>query len=381
MVKIEYFIYGFLAASVLAVLISSLLHQHLIEKSSKSEQDLDTLKEELTNLEEERVELREQYEFMQEILDTSPSIIYMKNLRGQVLLVNNGFIRLFGGKKEDYLGKTEFEYLPVEIAKQYRDNDQKVVETGNILHIEEEAIDKEGKKRIYFSVKFPVRDKSGNIYAVSGISTDITDSKETEESLSLALATVGMGTYVWDMVRDTHYWSEQTKQLFGVEPTDGFNFESVLELIHPEDRERVGNKTQESISHGKDYTVEYRVKRPDGSYRWLSVRSRPFLDDMGRPMKLVGVCYDISDVKKNELRLKKALVARDEFLRLASHELKTPLSALKLQFQMTKRNLEKGETTVVSPESMNKVVDSGNAQVDRLIHTVEKILYEIRGES
>lgn len=381
MIKIEYFIYGFLAASVLAVLISSLLHQHLIEKSSKSEHALDSLKEEFTTLEEERVELREQYEFMQEILDTSPSIIYMKNLRGQVLLVNNGFVRLFGGKKEDYLGKTEFEYFPAEMAKQYRDHDQKVVETGNILHVEEEAIDKEGKKRIYFSVKFPIRDKSGNIYAVSGISTDITESKQTEESLSLALATVGMGTFIWDMVKDTHYWSEQTKRLFGVEPDDGFSFENVIELIHPEDRVSVAERTQECIAAGKDYTVEYRVRRPDDSYRWLSVRSRPFLDDQGMPVKLVGVCYDISDVKKNELKLKKALIARDEFLRLASHELKTPLSALKLQFQMTKRNLEKGETSVVSPESMNKVVDSGNAQVDRLIHTVEKILYEIRGEN
>jgi PAS domain S-box-containing protein len=210
---------------------------------------------------------------------------------------------------------------------------------------------------------------------------DVLESNEAKESLSLALSATGMGTFVWDITSDKHFWSEQTKNLYGVDPSNGFSFDTILNLIHPDDRERVGITTQKALKAGSDYTVEYRIRQPNKSYRWISVRSRPFLDKNGNPRKLVGVCYDVTDVKSNELRLKRALAARDEFLRLASHELKTPLSALKLQFQMTKRSLEKGDITTTSPEKLDKLVDSTNMQVDRLINTVEKILHEIRIEN
>lgn len=210
---------------------------------------------------------------------------------------------------------------------------------------------------------------------------DTLESNQAKESLSLALSATGMGTFIWDIASDVHIWSEQTKSLYGVDPSSDFSFDTILNLIHPDDRERVGLITQKCLKAGADYTVEYRVRQPDKSYRWISVRSRPFLDKNGNPRKLVGVCYDITDVKSNELKLKRALAARDEFLRLASHELKTPLSALKLQFQMTKRSMEKGDTTPVSPEKLDKLVDSTNMQVDRLINTVEKILHEIRVEN
>ncbi len=210
---------------------------------------------------------------------------------------------------------------------------------------------------------------------------DTLESHEAKESLSLALSATGMGTFVWDIPSDKHIWSEQTKHLYGINPSHDFSFDTILNLIHPDDREQVGIITQKALRAGIDYTVEYRVRQTDKSYRWISVRARPFLDKGGEPRKLVGVCYDITDVKSTELKLKRALAARDEFLRLASHELKTPLSALKLQFQMTKRSMEKGDVSATSPEKVDRLVDSTNMQVDRLIHTVEKILHEIKVEN
>lgn len=71
---------------------------------------------------------------------------------------------------------------------------------------------------------------------------------------------------------------------------------------------------------------------------------------------------------------KTAVNIRDEFLSLASHELKTPLTTLKLQIQMRKRNMEKGDFSVFEPEKMKRHLDNEDAQLNRLVRLVEDML-------
>lgn len=71
---------------------------------------------------------------------------------------------------------------------------------------------------------------------------------------------------------------------------------------------------------------------------------------------------------------KTAVNIRDEFLSLASHELKTPLTTLKLQIQMRKRNMEKGDLTAFEPEKMKRHLDNEDAQLNRLVRLVEDML-------
>lgn len=70
----------------------------------------------------------------------------------------------------------------------------------------------------------------------------------------------------------------------------------------------------------------------------------------------------------------KALQKRDEFLSIASHELKTPITTLKLQVQMRKRFLKKGDSSVLSPDKVISLIDTTEAQVNRLSHLVEDML-------
>jgi PAS domain S-box-containing protein len=116
------------------------------------------------------------------ILENSPTIIFLKDPKGRYLHINRQFARLFGFKRGQILGKTDFDLFPRQQAAVFRANDRKVLRAGVALGFEESARYQDG---VHVSIvsKFPLRDTSGEIYALCGIATDITDRKRTWEAL------------------------------------------------------------------------------------------------------------------------------------------------------------------------------------------------------
>ena len=120
---------------------------------------------------------------MQEIVDNSPEPMYAKSVTGHYLMVNRRYEDLFGMKSEDIVGKTDLEVIGDEqVVKRLQKNDRLVLHRGEPVQFEETIRFPDGE-RSYVSVKFPMRDLDGEIYAVGGISTDITARKEAEQAL------------------------------------------------------------------------------------------------------------------------------------------------------------------------------------------------------
>jgi PAS domain S-box-containing protein len=127
-------------------------------------------------------ELIEYRELLTDVIEKSQSVIFQKKPDGTYLMVNESFEKATGLSKSEIIGKTDFELFPHDIAQHLSANDQKVLTTNQHLLIEEEISTAEGVK--YFqSSKFPVRDASGLVIGVAGMSVDLTARKLTELEL------------------------------------------------------------------------------------------------------------------------------------------------------------------------------------------------------
>jgi PAS domain S-box-containing protein len=119
------------------------------------------------------------------LIDHLPDMIFVKNRHGRYVVTNRAHTQFHGVPSEDhFLGRTSLEVLSPELARLYTEADQKVLSDGQaLLEQEEKAKDKNGAVRWLSTTKVPLRDGTGHIIGLLGISRDITDRKQLEEQL------------------------------------------------------------------------------------------------------------------------------------------------------------------------------------------------------
>ncbi len=119
---------------------------------------------------------------LQAIMDHSPAVIYIKDANGHYTFINKEFEKLFHINRKEIIGKTDYDIFSREFADVFQHHDKIVLASGRALEREEVTAQDDGP-HTYISIKFPLLDSDDNIYAVCGISTDITERKQTEEAL------------------------------------------------------------------------------------------------------------------------------------------------------------------------------------------------------
>lgn len=115
-------------------------------------------------------------------VDNSTTCIYVKDHAGRYLLINRQYERIFHVSRAAFVGLTDYDVFPAEIAHALRQNDLEVMERNEPVEFEEVAPQDDGP-HTYISIKFPLRDESGKAEGVCGISTDITQRREAELQL------------------------------------------------------------------------------------------------------------------------------------------------------------------------------------------------------
>lgn len=145
-------------------------------------QDITAIRAMTEELYSSQKELHETEKMLQDIMDCSPAVIYVKDIHGKYLFINNKYTEALGVTRQQVIDHTDLDFLPREKAIELMKNDRRVIHSKTHHELEEEIPQPDGKK-LYISEKFPLVNSKGEVYALCGISTDITLRRNQELQL------------------------------------------------------------------------------------------------------------------------------------------------------------------------------------------------------
>ena len=173
---------------------------------------------------------------------------------------------------------------------------------------------------------------------VFGIALDVTAQRRTldalqEASQRAAMITSHAGIGTWEADADgCRRWNEQMFLLRGLTPGESApSRDEWMAIVHPDDARQV---VDGSGATPMPMAYEFRIRLPDGRWRWLASRSAAVFDESGRVVRRVGVNWDITESRNADLARQQAALAereiqaKSQFLSRMSHELRTPLNAV-----------------------------------------------------
>jgi len=166
--------------------------------------------------------------------------------------------------------------------------------------------------------------------------------------------------WISDTLKNRYYFNKAWLDFRGrtlVEESEG----GWLSGVHPEDRQRSINIFTEAFDQRRPYKKEFRLLRKDGKYRWILTHGAPILQN-GIFSGYIGSCMDINYRVEQEEQ-------KDEFIAIASHELKTPLTSIKIYTELLYQNLYNDQNMETA-----QLVHKMDGQVDRLTWLIKEML-------
>ena len=159
-------------------------------------------------------------ERLRSILDDAPMIVYVYDSEGRLLFGDREFERVLGVDRDALIGKTRAEFFSPEDAAVQRAHDVAVLASGGTSRLEETLPQADGK-HTFISDKFPLRDREGRVYAVCGISTNITERRRAEEGMRRSDARLAeeqgiyhVGNWEWNVADGRLAWSDEVFRIW-----------------------------------------------------------------------------------------------------------------------------------------------------------------------
>ncbi|MBE7175799.1 MAG: PAS domain-containing protein [Mucilaginibacter polytrichastri] len=319
--------------------------------------------------------LFESERLLRNITTEAPTALWMTDAQGAIIYVNQTWVDWtgfsFSHPKDSAWAAAIVEEEKGRVTSEFfRVHDQRLP-----YEVEFRIRRKDGRIRWILARGNAQFDEENNFTGYIGSATDITDTIETEKRLQItndqlrqqirqfAFVTDAMPQIVWATQPDGYhdFFNRRWYSFTGLsyEETKNTGWSNVL---HPDDYARTLEVWSESLKTGKPYEIEYRMRRFDGEYRWLLARALPQFDEEGRIIKWFGTCTDIHEQKMLERQ-------KDDFLGIASHELRTPVTSIKAYAQVLESVLtKKGE------EKEAQMAAKMNGQINRLTNLIADLL-------
>ena len=226
------------------------------------------------------------------LFESAPVSIGYFTPAGDIIAVNKTAARHIGKTPEEAVGMNVSEYS--EHAQEGLRRISEAAQSSNSKTYEDTVDSQHGARHLLRSYA-ALRNADNSVVGVQVISSDITAQKNAEFRFQIAANTTSDLIYEWDLATDEIHWFGDIDHALGYpQGTIQHTPSSWKELVHPEDRARLG---QSPLSH-RTATVpihqEYRTRAADGSWRYWLDRSTPVLDEKGIPSRWIGVCEDVT---------------------------------------------------------------------------------------
>jgi PAS domain S-box-containing protein len=305
------------------------------------------------------------------IIQSSEDAIISKTLSGIITTWNEGAEKLFGYTAQEIIGEPIFRLIP----EDRRNEEPLLVEqlfNGKMLqHYETKRVNKNGKLVDISLTISPIKDTNGTIVGASKIARDITEQKlaeaklkQSENELNELANAVPQLVWMADANGKIIYYNNRINEftLAAKQKNGDWSWEG---LLHPDDLEPTTNAWNHAIKNKTVYEKEHRIRLKDGSYKWFLSRGFPYVNDEGKVLKWYGSATDIDLQKIHETQ-------KDEFLKMVSHELKTPVTSIKGYVQLMLAMLAEDHSAVAG--IVKKPLQRIENQVGRLGKLISDIL-------
>jgi PAS domain S-box-containing protein len=285
---------------------------------------------------------------LETIIDNIPSLIYLKDLQGRVLVCNRRLANLLGLAPEEVLGRTSHDLFPLALADRQRDYDLAVARSGEML-VTDELLELADGRHLFETTRLAVRNRSGEITSLCGISTDVTERRGAETALRESqklFDTIANSSpaLVWMSGEDggctwfNEVWLSFTGRSLEQELGNGW-----AEGVHPDDLDHCLRIYGESFAARRSFSMEYRLRRHDGEFRWLLDQGHPRYNTSGAFCGYIGSCLDITELTRTQEMLKQKNDEIELFIYTVSHDLRSPLVTIKSFLGYLEQDMEAGD--------------------------------------
>lgn len=282
---------------------------------------------------------------------------------------NERYLELVGKTREQLDGLSIWEGVP-EAAETYAPIMQHVISSKRTFSAKEARVPvvKAGvADQIYVDFNYePVVDPSGAVTAIMVLGIDVSEKvnirkaiEEMEERIRLAVDAADIGTYEYRFDTDDFITTKRFNEIVGLE--QNISREELVRQYHPEDRMLSEHARKSAKATGRVF-YEARLLPPGEPMKWVRFQAKVYYDSQGNPLRTLGTAIDITEYKALQQQ-------KDDFISIASHELKTPITSLKASLQLLSKMKDH-----INPVLFPKLLEQATRNMAKITTLVDDLL-------